>query len=179
MNIPIPAAIKSTLTMGVVFFVLFALACGGSGSSPPSGPAPTLTAPPPPTVTVTPATIPATPGLTPTPGDPSGDLVAAGRALFTGGGGCLACHTIDGVAQGVLGPNQTHVGTWAGNRIPGYTPQQYIRESIAEPCAYNVSPADEGIDAEYDCNLMEAVVPTLGLSDADVDALVAFLMAQK
>ena len=105
--------------------------------------------------------------------------MTAGRDLFTGGGGCSACHTIDGTAQGVLGPDQTHVGTWAANRIPGYTAEEYIRESIRKPCAYNVSPQDQGIDAEYQCLLMEATVSAIPLSDAEIDALVAFLLAQK
>ena len=80
---------------------------------------------------------------------------------------------------GILGPDQTHVGARAANRIPGYTAEQYIRESIVEPCAYNVTPADDGIEADYDCNLMEATLKSILLSDAEIDALVAFLLAQK
>ena len=34
----------------------------------------------------------------------------AGKTLFTGAGGCAACHTIDGVSNGAIGPNLTHVG---------------------------------------------------------------------
>ena len=91
----------------------------------------------------------------------------------------LACHTIEGTAQGILGPDQTYVGTWAANRIPGYTAEQYIRESIVEPCAYNVTPADDGIEANYDCKLMETTMKSIFLSDAEIDALVTFLLAQK
>jgi cytochrome c oxidase subunit 2 len=41
-------------------------------------------------------------------GDP---LVAAGRDLFFGAGGCISCHQIRGtVAAGILGPDLTHVG---------------------------------------------------------------------
>ena len=133
--------------------------------------APTLTAPP---------TIPAeSPMPSAAARAPGADLVAAGRELFTGGGGCLACHTIEGVAQGILGPDLSRIGALAAGRIPGYTAEQYIRESITESCAYTVSPADAGIDAESDCGLMAATLAGIQLSDADVDALVAFLLEQQ
>lgn len=39
-------------------------------------------------------------------------LVAAGREVFFGAGGCISCHRIRGtVAAGVLGPDLTHVGS--------------------------------------------------------------------
>ena len=179
---PALATLKSTLLWGVVFFALFGVACGGSlaPAAPISGPTvPALTAPPTAPPTVAPTSASPTPGTTQPNDGPSDDLVSAGRALFTGGGGCLACHTIEGTAQGILGPDQTHVGTWAANRIPGYTAEQYIRESIVEPCAYNVTPADDGIEANYDCKLMEITMKSIFLSDAEIDALVAFLLAQK
>ena len=169
---------KGALVLGVLFLVIPILACSSS-STPTSTPAqPTLTSPAAAATTVPtrPSDATATRAIGAAPID---DLVTAGRDLFSGGGGCSACHTIDGAAQGVLGPDQTHVGTWAVNRIPGYTAEEYIRESIREPCAYNVSPQDEGIDAEYQCLLMEATVSAIPLSDAEIDALVAFLLAQK
>ena len=179
---PALATVKSTLLWGVVIFALFGVACSGSPApaAPISGPTvPALTAPPTAPPTVAPTSASPTPGTTQPNDGPSDDLVSTGRALFTGGGGCLACHTIEGTAQGILGPDQTHVGTWAANRIPGYTAEQYIRESIVEPCAYNVTPADDGIEADYDCKLMEATMKSIFLSDAEIDALVAFLLAQK
>ncbi len=179
---PTLATLKSTPILGVVFFMLFALSCGGSPAptTPISGPTvPAPTAPPTAPPTAAPTRASPTPGPTQSNGASSGDLIAAGRALYTGGGGCLACHTIEGTSQGILGPDQTHVGARAANRIPGYTAEQYIRESIVEPCAYNVTPADDGIEADYDCNLMEATLKSILLSDADIDVLVAFLLAQK
>ena len=168
-NLSVPALLFALLT--VVF-----IACGG-GAAPTVKPPPTFTRPP---ATAPPPTTPAQPTEpVPTTSAPSGDLVAAGRDLYTGGGGCAACHTIDGVAQGVLGPDQTHVGASAANRIPGYTAEQYIRESIKEPCAYNVSPADDGINQEFDCILMQTTIAPLALSDTEIDALVAFLLTQK
>ena len=174
-NIRLQSILKGTLVLGVLFLIIVPLACGGAAA--PTAPVvPTFTSPP---TAVRPTTPPATSQPEPTTSAPSGDLVAAGRGLYTGGGGCAACHTIDGVAQGVLGPDQTHVGASAANRIPGYTAEQYIRESIKEPCAYNVSPADDGINQEFDCILMQTTIAPLALSDTEIDALVAFLLTQK
>ena len=186
MSIQPTLILRSTLALGVLFLGLLAIACGGA--APPAAVAPAPTEPPP--TAIAPATSPpqiAAATLAGTAPDASlldaslvdASLIDAGRALFAGGGGCSACHSIAGVGQGVLGPDQTHVGTWAASRIAGYTAEQYIRESIVEPCAYSVGPGDEGIDAEYQCTLMEATLDGIALSDADVDALVAFMLAQK
>lgn len=99
------------------------------------------------------------------------ETIAAGRELFVGGGGCSACHAIEGVAQGVLGPDLNGTASIGANRIPGYTAEQYLRESIVDSCAYTV----EGTD----CNLMLNVMNSISLSDEDVDALVAFLLQQR
>ena len=99
------------------------------------------------------------------------ETIAAGRTLFTGGGGCAACHTIEGLTHGVLGPDLDGIATVASARIPGYTAERYLREAIVDSCAYTV----EGTD----CNLMLNVMNTIHLTDADVDALVAFLLQQR
>lgn len=99
------------------------------------------------------------------------ETIAAGRELFLGGGGCSACHAIEGVGQGVLGPDLNGIAAVAEGRIAGYTAEQYLRESIVDSCAYTV----EGTD----CNLMLNVMNTIVLSDSDVDALVAFLLQQR
>lgn len=53
-------------------------------------------------------------------------------------GTCNACHTIAGVpgAVGVIGPNLSNIGTDAATRIPGYSAEQYIHESIVNPNAF-------------------------------------------
>lgn len=99
------------------------------------------------------------------------ETIAAGRELFVGGGGCSACHAIEGVAQGVLGPDLNGIAAVAEGRIAGYNAEQYLRESIVDSCAYTV----EGTD----CNLMSNVMNTIVLSNSDVDALVAFLLQQR
>ena len=100
-----------------------------------------------------------------------------GQALFTGSGGCSACHAIDGVAQGVLGPALNGIGSAAANRIAGYSAEQYIRESILEPDAYAAGTAD-GLSQDYDGNLMLATMAGIlpALSDEDIDNLVDYLL---
>jgi cytochrome c oxidase subunit 2 len=52
--------------------------------------------------------------------EPSGDIAAAGKALFAASA-CVGCHTIRGVSAGTLGPDLTHFGsrrTLAGGMLP-------------------------------------------------------------
>ena len=114
------------------------------------------------------------PRPTPTAANPvaiNAETIAAGRELFAGGGGCSSCHAIEGVSHGVLGPELNGIASVSQGRIQGYTAEQYLRESIVDSCAYTV----EGTD----CNLMLNVMNTISLTDADVDALVAFLLQQR
>jgi cytochrome c2 len=75
------------------------------------------------------------------PGDP-----ANGKAIFTGTGGCYACHdTQNGVT--VVGPSLQHV---AGVNIPkhakaGQSPEDYLRESITAPNAVVVEGFPSGV----------------------------------
>ena len=101
-----------------------------------------------------------------------------GESLFIGAGACSSCHTISGVAQGVLGPPLDGIGSAAANRIPGYSAEEYIRESIIEPDAYAAGTAD-GLSQDYDGNLMlstmAGVLPSL--SDEDIETLVEYLLS--
>ena len=95
---------KGALVLGVLFLTISILACGSSSTPTPMPARPTLTQPGAAATTV--PTRPSDATATRTIGAaPIDDLVTAGRDLFTGGGGCSACHTIDGAAQGVLGPD--------------------------------------------------------------------------
>lgn len=53
-------------------------------------------------------------------------------------GTCNACHTIPGIAGavGIVGPNLGNIGAEAGTRIPGYTAEQYLHESLVDPNAF-------------------------------------------
>ena len=122
---------------------------------------------------------PAPPGAAPAGGgsQPAAAGAHPGQVLFSGAGGCSACHTIDGVAQGVLGPPLNGIGSAAANRIAGYSAEEYIRESIVEPDVYAAGTAD-GLSQDYDGNLMlstmAGILPTL--SDEDIENLVDYLL---
>ncbi len=121
-----------------------------------------------------------TPGLpgsnVPAPASGTGAAASPGQQVFIGAGGCSACHTIEGVTAGILGPDLTHVASTAGGRIPGLSAEEYIRESILEPDAYTVTAADEGIDQDFTVGLMQATMAGIVLSDEDVDNLTEYLL---
>ena len=89
---------------------------------------------------------------------PAGDAAKGLQAFLAGG--CVACHTIQGVSPGVVGPDLTHVGsrkTLAAGLLPN-TPQQVARW-LANPPA--VKPG--------------VLMPKLPLTEEQIAALVAYL----
>ena len=169
-------------------FLVVSVACGGGKAADTPAPLPTST----PTLTALPTSIP-TPTLpadTPIPTvptgstateAPAGDLVAQGKALYLSPPPnvgpqalwCYQCHTIDGVSNGLVGPDHTQVGTWAATRKPGLSAEEYIRESITSPQVF----VTEGVERAIPGLMTTAI--TEGLTDEQVDALVAFLLVQK
>ena len=132
----------------------------------------------------TPTPTPPANGIEPTPAPgpaPDGGLVATGRQIFITGAGegaatpCVTCHTVAGVPEaiGLLGPDLSHIGTDAANRQPGVSVDDYLWESIRDPEAFIA----EGVERNTPGLMLTAI--TAGLTDADVDALVAFLKEQK
>lgn len=94
---------------------------------------------------------------------PPGSLAERGRQLF-GRSACLACHTVAGVSQGILGPSLTHVGsrtTIASGLFPNDS--FHLARWIAD--APSLKPG----------SLMTRMAPPL--TDADVAALVAYLQS--
>ena len=92
-----------------------------------------------------------------------------GGALFRAKG-CSTCHDgpethslIDGF------PSLADVASFAGSRRPGYSAQEYVAESIKEPGAF-FSPAFHGGVGPT------TQMPTLDVSDAEIDALVTYLL---
>ena len=181
------------LVVGILSLaLLLAAACGGD-----SGPAPTNTpttapentptsAPPAPTATATspaPASTPATDTGAPTPAVPPSDdpLVAKGLELFMNVPDnaapqalwCYQCHLIEGVSDGLVGPEQTHVGTDAATRRPGLSAEEYIRESIKSPEVF----IPEGVERSTAGLMTNAI--TENLTEEQIDALVAFLLTRK
>lgn len=86
-----------------------------------------------------------------------------GRSLFQAKG-CVGCHQRGDLGQVQVGPPLGGLRSWAGTRVAGLTREEYIRQSIQEPQAFIVS-GYQGIE-----------MPTLSLSDAEMDALVDFLL---
>ena len=101
----------------------------------------------------------------PVPPDP-GSAAASGNLLFQAKG-CSGCHSIAGVAEfASIGPDLTHLNTMADERVAGMNAVAYVTQSIRDPQAFTVP--DFG-----------PVMPTLQVSDAEVEALVAFLLTER
>lgn len=98
--------------------------------------------------------------------------VDLGMEVFTSGG-CGACHTIEDVAVGMVGPDLTYIGSEAASRKPGMSAEDYIRESIKNPEAFIA----EGVERAMPGLMTSAL--TSNLTDEQVDGLVAFLLEQK
>lgn len=91
--------------------------------------------------------------------------VAAGEALYAGLG-CTACHSLDGTAG--VGPSYLGLGERAAEMLEGYSAEEYVRESILNPCAFVV----EGFSCVMPQNYGDQ------LSPQDLADLVAFTLAQ-
>jgi mono/diheme cytochrome c family protein len=91
----------------------------------------------------------------------NGDLVQLGRNLFNAKG-CASCHV-----HVQVGPGLTGLEDRAAKAKQGLSAEQYVRESIVAPSAYIASRGSSG-----GSNTM----PTLAVSAAELDALVAYLL---
>lgn len=86
---------------------------------------------------------------------------------------CYQCHLIEGISTGIVGPELTGIGTYSAARKEGLTAEQYIRESINDPEVF----IPEGVDRALPGLMTNAVVE--GITDDEVDKLVAFLLTLK
>ena len=100
---------------------------------------------------------------TPTP-EALGEKAERGRALFLAAG-CAECHAVAGISEGESGPALDGVAVAAAERIDGYSPEAYLRESFLIPNAYLV----EGYDENAGCGGV--------VTEQQLDDLVAFLMS--
>jgi cytochrome c551/c552 len=84
--------------------------------------------------------------------------------------GCSSCHS-GPEAQAIvrIGPDLTDAASWAGDRRPGMSAEDYVAESVRTPGAF-ISPAFEPFGGPT------AAMPLLDVSDAELDALVSYLL---
>ena len=112
---------------------------------------------------------------------PAGGLVAEGQALFmtpppnVGPQAlwCSQCHAIEGLADGLIGPELTNIGSAAATRQPGTSARDYLVESLRNPDGF----IPDGVERATPGLMTLAIVQDL--TDEQVDALVAFLLAQQ
>lgn len=91
---------------------------------------------PSPTAAVTSTPAP-TPTLRPVLGDDATELIL--------NAGCGACHKIGSIGEAhKVGPELTNIAAVAGERVPGLSAAEYIRQSIVEPNAYIVADCPNG-----------------------------------
>jgi len=94
------------------------------------------------------------------------ELAALGETVFESPeGGCTACHAVG--REGLRGPDLAGIGAQAGTIVPGKSAEDYIRESIVDPCAH--------ITEGYDCLMPQTLLQTLGT--AKVTALIAYMQS--
>jgi cytochrome c551/c552 len=92
-----------------------------------------------------------------------------GQTLFHAKG-CATCHT-GPTSTATMGefPSLAAASSWAGSRRAGMSAEEYLDESIREPWAF-ISPAFHASGGPT------TAMPELGLSEAERDAVVDFLL---
>jgi mono/diheme cytochrome c family protein len=90
-------------------------------------------------------------------GQDTGALASAGLAQANTGeqifqaAGCASCHRLAKAgATGTVGPSLEDLASAAGQREPGKSPEDYLRESIVEPDAFTVQGFQQGAMPAFD-----------------------------
>ena len=105
----------------------------------------------------------------PTQSSVGGDPPLEGAMLFRAKG-CASCHIGPGSSSGMsVGPPLIGASDWAAERRPGLSAADYLAESMRTPSAF-ISPAFSGGQGPM------TGMPDLNLSDAEIMALVAYLL---
>ncbi len=91
-------------------------------------------------------------------------------AMLFNAKGCASCHNGPDSNFGIYGvPPLTEASVWAGDRRPGMSAEEYLAESMRTPSTF-ISPAFKGGQGPM------TGMPDLDLSEAEIDALVAYLL---
>ena len=103
--------------------------------------------------------------------DGDGVVAAEGAALFRTKG-CATCHDgPDGASLTDAGPSLVGAATWAGERVPDLSAEEYVEASIRNPSAF-LSPERRMATGGPTLSM-----PLLRMSDDEIDAIVAYLLA--
>jgi cytochrome c oxidase subunit 2 len=102
---------------------------------------------------------------------PESGPAAEGMSIFTGNGGCVSCHTVNGIegAAGGVGPNLTHLKSrsmFAGATIENTA--ENLTKWVRDPSAMKPMRPDQ-----------KTGMPDQDLSDEDIEKVVAFLETLK
>jgi hypothetical protein len=127
--------------------------------------------------TVTP-TVESRPTMSPTPFATSTLRPIAGEQAqgIILNSGCGSCHVIGSLGEsGKVGPDLSNIGIDAGNRAPGQSADEFIRESILNPSAFIAPNCPNGPCLD---NIMPADYKTR-LTDNQIRTLVDFLLLQQ
>jgi cytochrome c2 len=83
--------------------------------------------------------------------------------------GCRICHSLE-KGERIIGPSFYGIADRAGERIPGLTAEEYLRQSIVDPNAFVVSGYPEG-----------QMIQNFGtiLTEEQINDLIAFLMTME
>jgi mono/diheme cytochrome c family protein len=98
----------------------------------------------------------------------STDIAARGETLFFAKG-CAGCHRILEVGVQSIGPDLTLLADRAGEQREGMSAEEYVRESIRYPDAFIALGTTNGPFG----------MPVIPMTDAQLDALVAFLLQKR
>ena len=109
------------------------------------------------------------------PGEDEGALAQAGLEGATSGeqifvaAGCGSCHTLAKAGtNGNIGPSLDDLASAAGEREPGTSPEEYVRQSLLDPDAFTVEGFQSGVMPSVEGRL----------DDKQVQALVDYLLGE-
>jgi mono/diheme cytochrome c family protein len=109
------------------------------------------------------------------PGEDEGALAQAGLEGATSGqqifvaAGCGSCHTLAKAGtNGTIGPSLDDLASAAGEREPGTSPEEYVRQSLLDPDAFTVEGFQSGVMPSVEGRL----------DDKQVQALVDYLLGE-